>query len=573
MNEWLSVAAVKVMSPPELEAAIQRFEAAIASIQQTIQTIAIARAKIVQDRVFNHLVKTTTRDALNSQTSKVDLQQVTLQATQQVMSEKSLEAIAAKIINLAFNPDATDVEIPNFGSLQWHQEIDKAIDTAAQGFLQELSQELTDEQRLEVLTARDGVQWALTQETPVFTGKLLEKLHRGDRYLKSPQWQTLISLINLDEWREMFHPPQSAWWWYSQPKPSKPIPKRFSFWDSLDLPCNLLTWFFLTIAVSLVGDMAAQVFAGNSDNALGIFALISPSVLTFFSGKQALTQKGKEDIQIWLENKNIHKKYVHEVSCVISVLLLAFILIFYNLLVPKIGYYWGEYYQKLGELKAAQQKYELAVNFKYTPAYPKLAEVLVEQGKPEYEAAEKTIREGLQVARAKKDQPTLDATLVVLNQLAREYNMQNNTNDAILLVSLGWQKSRESSTPDVIYNLMLNLGWAYLNQQDYASSKSWLSSAEKKAKETTGDAGVTLSKKPDHDCLLAVTYREINQNKAKESGIICSTSWKEEKKYWEQCNEKIDMPENSEQLEWIRQYEKRWPILEKINQGEILCQK
>lgn len=559
------------MSPPELEAAIQRYEAAIASIQQTIQTIAIAKAKIVQDRVFNHLVKTTTRDALNSQTSKLDLQQVTLQATQQVMSEKSLEAIAAKIINLAFNPDATDVEIPNFDSLQWHQEIDKAIDTAAQGFLQELSQELTDEQRLEVLTARDGVQWALTQETPVFTGKLLEKLHRGDRYLKSPQWQTLISLINLDEWREMFHPPQTAWWWYCEPKPSKPIPKMFSFWDKFDWLWNCFTWFFLTISVSLVGEMATQVFSGDSDNALGIFALISPTVLTFFSGKQALTQKGKEDIQIWLESWNIHKKYVHEVTAVISLVLCVSIWIFYNFLVPKIAYYWGEHYQKSGELKAAQQKYELAVKFKYTPAYPKLARVLVEQGKPEYEAAEKTIREGLQVTEAKPDQPTLEATLIVLNKLARAYNLQNNPNDAIPLVSLGWQKSRNYSTPEVKYNLMTNLGWAYFNQQDYEYAKGWLLTAEGKAKETPEYAEFKLSEKADHYCLLALTYREINENDAKDIGI-CSTAWKEEKKYWDQCN-KYARPEIPEELEWIRQYRERSLILEKINKGEISCQK
>jgi hypothetical protein len=424
VNEWLSVAAVKVMSPPELEAAIQRYEAAIASIQQTIQTIAIARAKIVQDRVFNHLVKTTTRDALNSQTSKLDLQQVTLQATQQVMSEKSLEAIAAKIINLAFHPDATDVEIPNFGSLQWHQEIDKAIDTAAKGFIQELSQELTDEQRLEVLTARDGVQWALSQETPVFTGNLLEKLHRGDRYLKSPQWQTLISLINLDEWREMFHPPQTAWWWYCEPKPSALETKSSSGWDKFDWLWNCFTWFFLTISVSLVGNMAAQVFSGNSDNALGIFALISPSVLTFFSGKQALTQKGKEDIQILLESCNLNKKYVHIATPIIALIICIFLGMFYNFFLPKIAHCFGQKYEQSGELKAAQQKYELAVNFKYTPAYPKLAEVLVAQGKSEYEAAEKTIREGLEVARANKDQPNLKATLVVLNQLARAYNLQ-----------------------------------------------------------------------------------------------------------------------------------------------------
>ncbi len=555
MNEWLSVAAVKVMSPPELEAAIQRYEAAIASIQQTIQTIAIARAKIVQDRVFNHLVKTTTRDALNYQTSKLDLQQVTLQATQQVMSEKSLEAIAGKIINLAFNPDANDVEIPNFGSLQWHQEIDKAIDTAAQGFLQELSQELTDEQRLEVLTARDGVQWALSQETPVFTGKLLEKLHRGDRYLKSPQWQTLISLINLDEWREMFHPPQSAWWWYSQPKPSKPIPKRFSFWDWLDLPCDLLTWFFLTVSFSFVGDMAAKVFSGDSDNVLGIFALVSPTVLTFFSGKQALTQKGKENIQLWLESWKIHKKYVHEVSLVISVLLCGSIWIFYKLLVPNVAYYWGEHYQKAGEMKAAQQKYELAVNFQYTPAYPQLARVLVEQGKPEYEAAEKTIREGLQIARAKKDQPNLEATLVVLNQLARAYNLQKNTTDTLPLVAEGWNNSEEASD-EVLYDLKTNWGWAFFNKQSYQNARNLLSDARKIANQSE-----KLKEKPDHHCLLAMTYRELNKDPA-----YFKLYGEEEKESWYNC-QSFSNYYTPEQAEWILQAEQYLSDLDQIEKG------
>ncbi len=535
------------MSPQELEAAIQRYEAAIASLQQTIQTTAIARAKIVQDRVFNHLVKTTTRDALNAQTSKFDLQEVTRQATQQVMTEKSLEAIAAKIINLAFNSDATDVEIPNFGFLPWHQELDKAIDTAAKSFLQEFSQELPHEQILEVLTARDGVQWALSQETPVFTGKLLEKLHRGDRYLKSPQWQTLINLINLDEWREMFHPPQTAWWWYCEPKPSKPIPKRLSFWDWLDLPCNLLTWFFLTISVSLVGNMATQVFDGNSDHVLGIFALISPTVLTFFSGKQALTQKGQEDLQIWLETWNIHKKYIHEFRAAISLVLCVSIWIFYNFLVPNIAYYLGQRYQESGELKAAQQKYELAVKFKYTPAYPKLAEVLLEQGKPEYEAAEKTIREGLQIARAKKDQPTLEATLVVLNQLARAYNLQKNTTNTIPLVTEGWNNSK-GANDEGFYELKTNWGWAFLNKQNYQNARNLLSDARKIANQSE-----KLREKPDHHCLLAMTYREINKDTA-----YFKLYREEEKESWRHCKS-LSNYSTPEQAEWILQVEQAEP--------------
>lgn len=543
------------MSPPELEAAIQRYEVAIASIEQTIQTTAIARAKIVQDRVFNHLVKTTTRDALNAQTSKFDLQQVTLQATQEVMTEKSLEAIAAKIINLAFNSDATDVEIPNFGSLQWHQELDKAIDTAAKSFLQEFSQELPHEQILEVLTARDGVQWVLSQETPVFTGKLLEKLHRGDRYLKSPQWQTLISLINLDEWREMFHPPQTAWWWYCEPKPSDPIPKRFSFWDWLDFPCDVLTWVFLTISVSLVGNMATEVFSGESDNVLGIFALISPTVLTFFSGKQALTKKGKEDIQIWLESWNIHKKYIHEFSAAISLVLCVSIWIFYNFLVPNIAYYLGQRYQESGELKSAQQKYELAVQFQYTPAYPKLAEVLVEQGKPEYEAAEKTIREGLQVAQARKDQPTLEATLVVLNKLAREYNLQKNTTHTIPLVAEGWKNSKEASDK-VTYNLMTNYGWGYLNRENYNYALSWLESAR-----DISNTLPELSKHPDHYCLLGIAYREINQ-----MPVNLQIYRENEKKSWAKCI-KLSSDETVEEIEWSKQAQTYLDIIENTEKG------
>ncbi|WP_354635004.1 hypothetical protein [Planktothricoides raciborskii] len=531
------------MSVPELEAAIQRYDAAIADIESRIQTAAIVQAKLVRDAVLGDAVKSATRDALNSKAEKFDLPQVVPQATQQVMTEKSLEAIAAKIINLALNADGIDTEI------------DPTIQTAVATFAKELSQEITHEQILEVLTARDGVQWALSQETPVLTGKLLAQLKRGDRYLKSPQWQTLISLINLDEWREMFHPPQTAWWWYCEPKPSAPTPKRFSFWDWLDLPCNLLTWFFLTISVSLVGDMAAQVFAGDSDNALGIFALISPTVLTFFSGKQALTQKGKEDIQIWLESWKIHKKYVHEVSAVISLFLCGFILIFYKLLVPNIADYLGQKYEQAGELKAAQQKYELAVKFQYTPAYPKLARVLVEQGKPEYEAAEKTIREGLQVAQAKKDQPNLDATLVVLNKLARAYNLQKNTTNTIPLVAEGWKNSKGASDR-VTYNLMTNYGWGYLNRENYNYALSWLESA----RDITNTLP-ELSKHPDHYCLLGIVYQQINQ---------MPKNWQiyreNEKESWAKCI-KFSSDETLEEIEWSKQGQTYLDMIEKTDKG------
>jgi len=456
------------------------------------------------------------------------------------MTEKSLEVIAAKIINLALNADGIDTEI------------DPTIQTAVATFAKELSQEITHEQILEVLTARDGVQWALAQETPVLTGKLLAQLKRGDRYLKSPQWQTLISPIHLDEWREMFHPPQTAWWWYCEPKPSAQETKSSSGWDKFDWLWNCFTWFFLTISVSFVGDMAAKVFSGNSDNALGIFALVSPTVLTFFSGKQALTQKGKEDIQIWLESWNIHKKYIHEASCVISGLLLVFILIFYKLLVPNIADYLGQKYEQAGELKAAQQKYELAVKFQYTPAYPKLARVLVEQGKPEYEAAEKTIREGLQVAQAKKDQPNLDATLVVLNKLARAYNLQKNTTNTIPLVAEGWKNS-EGASDEVLYELKNNWGWAFFNKQSYKNARNLLSDARKIANQSE-----KLQEKPDHHCLLAMTYRELNKDSA-----YFKLYGEAEKESWYNC-QSFSNHYTPEQSEWILQAEQYFSDLSKI---------
>ncbi len=151
----------------------------------------------------------------------------------------------------------------------------------------------------------------------------------------------------------------------------------------------------------------------------------------------------------------------------------------------------GQRYQESGELKAAQQKYELAVKFKYTPAYPKLAEVLLEQGKPEYEAAEKTIREGLQIARAKKDQPTLEATLVVLNKLARAYNLQKNTTNTIPLVTEGWNNSK-GANDEVFYELKNNWGWAFFNKQNYQNARNLLSDARKIANQSE-----KLREKPD----------------------------------------------------------------------------
>lgn len=516
-----------MMIPPDLEAAIQRYETAIAAIENTIQTAVMLQAKVIRDRRLNNAVKSATRDALSAaNASKLQLQQVAIEATQQVMTEQSVLAIAREI-NVALNTDATHpIEAQNIDA-----EINKIIDAAAK--------ELTNEQILEVLTARDAVQLALSQETPIFTGQLLEKLKRGDRYLKSRKWLALISQIDLGEWRDIFHPPETAWWWYLEfpPPLTEPEPPQGkSVWDRFDWLWDFFTRFFLTISVSLVGNVATKVFSGESDNFLGIFSVVAPSVITFLSGKQALTQKGKEDIQRRLENWHIDRKYIQEARCIIAALICGAILIFYYLFVPHLANCLGDHYQESGKLALAKEQYELAIELKYVPAYPKLAGVLVNQGKSQYEYADRVIREGLDLAQ---DEESLKDTLTVLNKLAREYNKQKNTTDAIPLLHKGWQNTTKQLGARVIYDLRINYGWAYLNKEDYEYAKSQLESAGDLILQS--DELEEVQKTPDRYCLLAMVYQKLNEKDSKR--LL------DENKYWEECIKYVEN-ETPEEVEW-----------------------
>ena len=560
------------MITPELESTIERYSAAIAAIENTIQTYAIVQATIVRDRTRNNALKSATRKALNSaNASKSQLQQAANQA-KQVMAEKSVEAIV-RDMNAVLNADATNhvelynletphnvetrnVETRNFAS-HWDEEIQNIIDTAAK--------EISKEQILEVLTSRDAVQVALSQEMPIFTGKLLETLKRGDRYLKSRKWLELIDRIELGEWREIFHPPKTAWWWYLELPPPPTPPEPPSFWTRYDGLWNILTLFCLTICVSLVVEIASRFLSGGSDPG-SVFAVISPTLLTYLSGKEALTEKGKQDIQRRLDNWNLPPKYFQEASFLLSGSLCLFILIFYTGGLPQIAriynyigqqhipgstpvtilgetppelpksltkaeYYFsralklnpdyakaydnlGQVYEQLQELEKAEQQYQLAVKLQYPPAYPHLANVTLEGGN--HEKADEIVRKGLEMAKEQPEKETLKETLEVLNQLAREYNRQGNIIDTIPLIQLGLDYSKEY--PDVQYDLQVNYGWAFFNKQDYYPAKSRLMDAKELLSKIQ-----SKEKKTDYYCLLGMVLEKIDPTS------------NAEKEAWRQC--------------------------------------
>jgi tetratricopeptide (TPR) repeat protein len=584
-----------MMIPPELEAAIQRYETAIAAIENTIQTAVMFQSKIIRDRRLNNAVKSATRDALNTaNASKLQLQQAAIEVTQQVMTEQSVEAIAREI-NLALNTDATqNVETQNIDA-----EIDKIIDTAAK--------ELTNEQLLEVLTARDAVQLALSQETPIFTGQLLATLKRGDRYLKSRKWLELISQIDLEEWREIFHPPETAWWWYLELPPSANETSQVkSVWNRFDLLCNFLTWVFLTISVSLVVEIASRFLSGGSDPG-GVFAVVASTLLTFISGQKILPEKAKKYIQNILNSFKVNTQYFEEASFTITGTLCLGILIFYIVGLPKIAiiynhlgekqipaltteaidqdtsriperqlltkaeYYFsralkldpdyakaydnlGQVYEQLQELEKAEQQYQLAMKLQYLPAYPHLANVMIERGN--YKKADDIVRQVLDIATNTQDgeskihnEKILIENLEVLNKLARAYNLQKNTTDAISLLHKALKNSNVL-TKEERYNLITNMGWAYLNKESYYTAKNVLLGTE-----TIANSAESLQSKPDHYCLLGLAYRELNKNPDNRK-----IHENQEKFYWEQCS-RLSKREIPEQLEWILEAEKRLRLL------------
>ena len=330
---------------------------------------------------------------------------------------------------------------------------------------------LSEEQILDVLTARDAVQAALGDKTPDPAQSLMAVIQLDHRLKR--QAAPIAQAIKLAQWRASLNPKEGAWWW------SFEATRRPQWWDRFDWLWSGATIVLLTIALGLVVDISPRFLSGGPDTR-AIFAVIIQSVLAMLTAGSALTKTGQQAIERILTSLDVPKRFHQEVKLVLAALLVLGLVAF-RLSLPRIaGFYNNRGIENYvaGRLSSAQHDFNraLKLNPDYVQAHYNLGSLYedlqdLENAHTEYKIA---VVGGLDAA---------------YNNLARLYILEGNYTAAVSLLLDGLGLAQDG---EVKYDMLKNLGWARLGQERYAEADVYLQEA----------IGLASDKAPAH-CLLA----------------------------------------------------------------------
>lgn len=320
--------------------------------------------------------------------------------------------------------------------------------------------ELAAEAALACLVKRDQIAYLVKKNGPAGV-EAAQQIARGDQVLK-PLLPAIGRLPELKAWRTSFEPAATAWWWPEPPKPPPGLSDRFNWlWTALALA-------LLALSLSLIADIAARFLSGDTD-ALGIFAVVGPALLTLFTTRSVLTQAGQELARRMFGSlKFIPSHLREELGALMSALLLALVAgLWYAL--PDIAVWyneWGLESYRDGEFSSAKAGFERAL--KLDPDYVEarynlgaLHEALneLEQAREHYQLA---VQGG-----------QLDAAY---NNLARLHILAGAYDQAVPLL-LAVVSKKLTQADSARYTVNKNLGWARLGQGRYSEALPYLEEA------------------------------------------------------------------------------------------------
>lgn len=352
---------------------------------------------------------------------------------------------------------------------------------AAISALETAGDRVAAEDILDVLAARDQIREELNQHPHLtlkqrirhlkilVTGgksayvsrrRLLRQIDRLDTRL-GQQTDVINRAVKLADWDGLLHPPERDW--LRLLDPPKPIPLRDRFdwlWQGLSIA-------FLTVSLSLLTDIAMRLLEGGPD-AIGAFAVIVPSVLGLLTGGGAVTKTGKQAIEHILGSLQIAKHWWDELNCLISLLLLISLLIFW-LSLPIVSQLYeaqADSESQQGNLANAETLYNRALklspehldlHYKLGRLYEDLRED--DLAMSQYQIAVKGGQQG--------------NSYKAHDRLARLYILKGDTasySKAISLLNEGLVLANQHSDVNVQYAIDTDIGWARLKQERYLES-------------------------------------------------------------------------------------------------------
>ncbi|MGB3404015.1 MAG: tetratricopeptide repeat protein [Microcoleaceae cyanobacterium] len=330
-----------------------------------------------------------------------------------------------------------------------------------------------EEQVLNVLAARDAVQQNLADGAKL-SGVQWRKLSQLDECLKQQKNQ-IVQNLDLEQWREIVKPSESAWWWFCD------LPKPLKWWEKYDWVWNSINLICLGISISLVVDSSSKLLRGGP-GFVGTLVIVFQSILTLLGGGGGLTQTGQKTREYIFTRFNISKRYWEEWSAGLSVVLLIVLFMIHGNL-PKVALWfndWGVKHYEAREFDSALSDYEKAIALRpdYAEAHYHLG--LVYEDLQQYDKAKTEYQLAIQ--------SDLDALkpldqLKAHNNLGRLHILKKDYNAAISVLITGLNLVDEETVKtdrdlkNTQYALKKNLGWTQLEQKNYTEAESLLKDA------------------------------------------------------------------------------------------------
>ncbi|MBD2346974.1 tetratricopeptide repeat protein [Anabaena subtropica] len=323
--------------------------------------------------------------------------------------------------------------------------------------IEETKSDLSPQQILAVLLARDAVHAELMLKVAQIPPDEVTKLMELDRRLKA-QVNKIVKAGQLKDWRSSIHPPKEAWWWFLESDEPDPWTRFDAIWDGL-------TTINLTAVVSFLANFSSQFIVSGLD-LLTTFGLVGNgaiALLVFGS----LTQSGREKLQKLLHQLKLPERYCSEVSFGISALLLLGAIYLQNSL-PQLG----QYYYQLGLQSFTKAEFtEAKKNLKQAIAFDSGnfdAHLLL--GKT-FENLE-----NLPNARTHYMQALPGKNAETYNNLGRLYLGDEDYLTAESFFLRGLDLVKADNFP-IRYSLLTNLGWVEIEQNRYSQARKNLVSA------------------------------------------------------------------------------------------------
>nr|WP_290226757.1 tetratricopeptide repeat protein [Trichocoleus desertorum] len=352
---------------------------------------------------------------------------------------------------------------------------------------------------LEVMVARDELHKSLS-DTRAVTGKTLLAIADLDQQLKKHAGAIELCLKNID-WQASFNSQEKAWWWSLKPEKTNPWWNQDWLWQGISITC-------LTISLGLFGDVSSR-FLKDGPDTFGAIAVSTQSVLTLLTAGGALTIAGQEANKRLLKRLNVPEQYWHELGAGFSVLLLLGAVGLRQSLPHIASLYsdWGLKNYNQGDWGSAEEDYKRALQlnpdddqtlFRLGLLYEELQDP--EKARTNYQVA---ARAGISEA---------------INNLSRLSLLDKKPAIATPLLLKALENDQLSD--ETHYALLKNLGWARLQQGDYANAESYLQEAidlqkttnlDQKASDPNGKTTIAIA---SPYCLLAEVKEAQNDKQA-----------------------------------------------------------